>query len=112
MSDEPSAEVRIVITTTGPDDAAPLARALLERQLIGCANIVPGVRALYRWNDAIHDDAESLLWMETTAPAAASVVQAITELHGYDVPKVLVLHPRDVPAAYRAWLNDVVPSAR
>ena len=34
--------------------------ALLERRLIACANLVPGVRSLYRWQGEVADEAEGL----------------------------------------------------
>ena len=62
------AEHIMAVTTTGDEESAVvLARALLERRIVACVNIVPRVRSLYRWKDTIEDDAECVLLMKTRA---------------------------------------------
>ena len=58
--------VRIVLVTA-PDEetAARLAHSLLEERLIACANLLPRVRSIYRWEGEVQDDAEVLLVLKT-----------------------------------------------
>ena len=91
---------------TAPAEAAPeLARKLLEARLIGCANLVPAVRALYWWQGEIQDDAEVVMWMECVAARASEAVTALDRAHPYDVPKILVLAPEEVNGPYLDWLR-------
>lgn len=48
------------IYMTFPDEAtaARVAGILLEERLIACANILPAVRSIYRWEGRTEDDAE------------------------------------------------------
>ena len=39
----------VMTTLASADEAVALIRTLLERRLIACGQIVPGVRSLYRW---------------------------------------------------------------
>jgi len=50
-----------------PDEAsaAEAANALLEARLIACANIVPGVRSLYRWDGERGEAQESAALFKT-----------------------------------------------
>ena len=50
MSDsDDGARVMVVLTTVGSeDDAVKLAGALVERRLVACVNVLPGVRSIYR----------------------------------------------------------------
>mgnify|MGYP003449756655 CR=1 FL=1 len=58
-----------VILSTCPDAqvAERLARTLVEESLAACVNIVPGLRSIYRWNDAVQSDEEVLMIVKTTA---------------------------------------------
>lgn len=100
--------MRIIFATCSPAEAEPLVERLLEERLIGCANIVPGVRSLYVWKGEICRDEEVVLFMETTSEQAGAATQRLRELHSYDVPKIVVLDPMDVDADYRVWLSEVL----
>jgi len=83
-----------------------VARALLDRHLVACVNIVPGVRSLYRWEGKIEDDGESLLVLKTTRDNVERVIAAVREAHSYDVPEVLSLPVEDGNADYLEWVRD------
>ena len=93
--------------TTCPDEpsAESLARALVERRLAACVNIVPGVRSFYRWEGEIHDDGELLLLIKTAASVDA-LRAAIDELHPYDVPELAALEIADGSPAYLRWVAE------
>jgi periplasmic divalent cation tolerance protein len=103
----PDAGLRL-LSCTAPADAAPtIARALLEAELIGCANLIPAVRSLYWWDGAIQDDAEVVMLMECPRERADEAVAVLERLHPYEVPKILVIAPESVNAPYLAWLRTV-----
>ena len=56
-----------IVSVTCPDEATALAiaRLVVDRRLAACANIVPGVRSVYRWMGEISEDSEVLLTMKT-----------------------------------------------
>lgn len=102
-------DVRIVLTTIGGEDAAAdLARALVERRVAACVNIVPAVRSIYRWQGAVQDEREVLLVMKATADRLDDLVAAVAELHPYDVPEIVAVEPRFVAQAYASWVADSV----
>lgn len=100
--------MRVIFATCSPGEAETLARRLLEEHLVGCANILPGVRSLYWWEGAIQSDEEVVLLMETTDSQVEAATARLRELHGYDVPKIIVLDPEHCDPAYAAWLRSVV----
>ena len=68
-----SASIVVVLTTLpNPEKAAEIARILVEERLAACVNIVPAVRSIYRWQDAIKDETETLASAKTTAAAGRS----------------------------------------
>ncbi|PRP93825.1 Divalent-cation tolerance protein CutA [Enhygromyxa salina] len=107
----PDAGLRLLFCTA-PSDAAPdIARALLEAKLIGCANLIPGVRSLYWWEGEIQDDAEVVMLMECPRERVDEAVAALTRAHPYDVAKIVVLEPSAVNEPYLAWLRAACPPA-
>ena len=110
MSDSGDGDrVMVVLTTvSSADDAARLARALVERHVAACVNVLPGVRSIYRWQGAIQDDGELLLLAKTTAARLAELTAALSELHPYEVPEIVALDAAMVAPAYAAWLRDCV----
>jgi periplasmic divalent cation tolerance protein len=100
--------MRVIFATCSPAEADGLVERLLEERLIGCANLVPGVRSHYVWKGEICRDEETVLFMETTKERVEAAMQRIRELHSYDVPKIVVLDSTDVDADYGAWLAEVV----
>ncbi|HEX4404289.1 MAG TPA: divalent cation tolerance protein CutA, partial [Polyangia bacterium] len=53
------------ITAPNAEQAAAMARALVEERLCACVNIVPGVRSIYRYDDKIWDEPEVLCVAKT-----------------------------------------------
>ena len=100
--------MRIVFATCSPEEADSLVEKLLEERLIGCANVIPGVRSHYWWEGQICRDEEVLLFMETDAATAPAASRRLRELHSYDVPKILIVEPSDSDPDYRAWLEGIV----
>jgi periplasmic divalent cation tolerance protein len=102
-------DVRIVLITA-PDRAvaAGLGRALVEERLAACANLVPQVTSIYRWEDAVQEDSEVLMVVKTSAGRVAALTERVLALHPYEVPEVLVLPVESGSAAYLDWVRASV----
>lgn len=100
----PAGDARIVFVTAPPDAAASLARALVDRRVAACVNAVPGLTSTYRWQGAVHTDPETLLLVKTTQGRLPALLEALHELHPYDVPEALTVVPDAAWAPYLAWL--------
>jgi periplasmic divalent cation tolerance protein len=100
----------VVVLSTFPssEKAAEIARVLVDERLCACVNLVPAVRSIYRWQGAIHDDAEVLAIVKTTAERAAALRDRLIALHPYDVPEAIVLPVTDGHAPYLAWVTGEV----
>ncbi|HEY0477468.1 MAG TPA: divalent-cation tolerance protein CutA, partial [Kofleriaceae bacterium] len=88
--------------------AARIARTLVDERLAACVNLLPAIRSIYRWQDAISDDAEVLAIIKTTASGYAALAARIAELHPYQVPEILALPLADGHPPYLAWLAGQV----
>jgi periplasmic divalent cation tolerance protein len=111
MVDE-TASARIVISTAGsPEEAAIIARELVERRLAACVNRLPGLASVYRWQGAVEEADEVLLLIKTSADRLPALEIALRELHSYEVPEFLVLPVAEGSAAYLEWLFASVKKA-
>jgi periplasmic divalent cation tolerance protein len=99
---------KIVLTTTATrEDAGKIARALVERRLAACVNLV-AVESVYRWKEAVESAEEWLLVIKTTAAAYDHVHAAIKELHTYDLPECVLLPIESGSEEYLAWIGESV----
>lgn len=98
----------IVILMTAPDAAAgaQIARALLEERLIACANVVPAIRSLYRWEGRVEDSEESLVVMKSTAGVVDAIAARVRQLHPYDVPEVVATEVVAGLEPYLDWVRE------
>ena len=103
------ADARIVITTVGSSaKAEEMARALVERRLAACVNLIGPIRSIYRWKNAIEDEQEYLLVIKTTGERAADLEAAFAGLHPYELPEHVELSVEGGSAGYLAWLSAQV----
>ncbi|HKT51140.1 MAG TPA: divalent-cation tolerance protein CutA [Candidatus Angelobacter sp.] len=100
-------DTRIVLTTAGsPQEAEKIARALVERRLAACVNVIPQIQSVYRWKQKIEQETEWLLIIKTRLNMFESVRDAIKELHSYDLPECIMLDVSDGSEAYLNWINE------
>ena len=99
-------ERAVVVYTTFPGlvEAERAGRALVERWLAACANILPGMVSHYRWEGKVERAEEVVMLLKTRASLAEQVSDAIRELHSYDVPAVSVIPLESVERHYLGWL--------
>ena len=84
-------DLRVVLVAAPPRRARSLARALVERRVAACVNLVPGVRSVYRWKGRVEEARETLLVAKTTAGRLPALLAAVRELHPYEVPEAIAL---------------------
>ena len=100
----------VVVLSTFPssEKAAEIARQLVDERLCACVNLVPAVRSIYRWQGQIHDDAEVLAIVKTTAERVEALRERLIALHPYELPETIVLPVAAGHAPYLAWVTGEV----
>lgn len=101
---------RLIVFCTCPDreTALRLAETLVDRELAACANVVPGLTSVYRWQGRRETAEESLLLIKTRADAYPELEEAIRALHPYELPEIIAVPIEQGLAAYLAWIDDGV----
>ncbi len=102
----PHTDALVVLTTVAtPDEAVTLIRALLERRLIACGSLIPGIRSLYRWDGKVADESEVMVVLKTRGACLTAIEAAFTQYHPYKVPELLALPVTAGAEKYLAWLD-------
>lgn len=96
----------LYITLGGPEEAAAMARALLDDRLIACANIIAGARSLYRWEGKIADEEEVVMIAKTREDLVEKAIARVRELHSYDCPCVVALPIVAGNPAFLQWIEE------
>jgi periplasmic divalent cation tolerance protein len=101
--------VAVLITAPSTEVAREIGRALLEKRLVACTNVIPGLNSLYWWQGNIEDDSEVMMVCKTRADVFESkLVPAVVELHPYDVPAIVALPILMASPDYLTWIDDEV----
>ena len=98
--------VTLCLTTVGSEeDAARIARHLVETRAAACVSIVAPVRSVYSWKGELHDEAEWLLLVKTARPAA-ELRDLLRAVHPYEVPELLAFPASFADEAYARWVTE------
>lgn len=99
-------ERAVFVYTTYPTvvEAEEAGRALVERRLCACVNILPGMTSYYWWNGALERGEEAVMIIKTRASLSEQVSAAVKQMHSYSTPAILVIPIESVEQSYFAWL--------
>jgi len=99
-------EIVILITAGSPDEAATIARTLVDEHLAACVNIIPGVRSFFFWEGRTQDAVEVLMICKSRMPLMDAVIARVRTLHSYTVPEIIALPVAAGLPSYLAWMKD------
>lgn len=86
--------------------ATALAHRLVDEQLVACVNIVGPVESVYRWQGKVEQTKEWMLMMKCSESQCAELKRALTNLHGYEVPELILLPITDGHMPYLNWIAE------
>ncbi|PIU40880.1 MAG: divalent-cation tolerance protein CutA [Candidatus Omnitrophica bacterium CG07_land_8_20_14_0_80_42_15] len=96
----------IYITNPTKKVAKEIARRLLKRKLIACANIFP-INSVYWWEGKIADEDEFVLIAKTTLTNFKKVKKEVERVHPYKVPCILKFYTEPNKIFFE-WLKNEV----
>lgn len=99
-------ERAVFVYTTYPSvvEAEQAGRALVERRLCACVNILPGMISFYWWQGKIDRGDEVVMIIKTRAGLVEPVRAAVKQMHSYTTPAILVLPVEAADPDYHAWI--------
>jgi periplasmic divalent cation tolerance protein len=106
-------ERAVLVYTTWPSivEAEQAGRAIVEKRLAACVNILPGMISHYWWEGKIERAEEVVMLVKTRAALAEAVRQAVKASHSYQTPAIMVLPVESVDADYYRWILEEAKGA-
>lgn len=97
-----------VLFSTAPneDEAAHIARTLVEKRLVACVNIVPKVRSIYTWQGKLCDEPEVMMIMKAQEKLVDKIKTELTALHSYECPELIAIPITDGLHEYMKWIDE------
>tara|TARA_B100001109_G_scaffold224385_1_gene197283 strand:+ start:63 stop:383 length:321 start_codon:yes stop_codon:yes gene_type:complete len=101
-------KVQIVLCSF-PDlsKARHIGTLLIEKQLVACVNLIPGVESVFSWEGKITSEREVLAILKTTSERLVELEKEVLALHPYEVPEFLVVAADNGIEDYLRWVETV-----
>lgn len=105
---EPAAEqlecVEVVITAASAEWLADFTRSLVEDRLVACGHNIAPIRAIYRWDGSIYDEAQARVGLHTRRSLVPKIIDRTNRDHSDDVPCVIAMPISAGQPDYLAWI--------
>jgi periplasmic divalent cation tolerance protein len=105
----------LLVLSTFPDleTARRIARELVTEKFAACANIVPHVESIYRWQGKLEEGRETLVLFKISATSYPVFETKLRSLHPYEVPEIVACQiNRGLPEYLRWVIENNPPEAR
>ena len=101
-------EETLLVCSTFPETetARRIARQLVTENFAACANIIPAVESIYRWQDKIEDAHETFVLFKTSAARYPALQEKLRSLHPYEVPEIICLPITGGLPEYLQWVVE------
>ena len=100
--------IMVFVTTANKAEAEKIAQALLDGQLIACANIINPVTSFFYWSGKVERAEECLVVMKSRMDLFGKLTEKLKGLHSYEVPEILAVPIVEGSAAYFNWMDKVL----
>jgi len=97
----------VYITCESLDEARRIARHLLEKKLIACANIFP-IRSLFWWEGKIEECNEFVMIVKTKAEKFKDLREEVKKIHSYSIPCVCSFVIEEGNREFLDWIEKSI----
>jgi len=104
-------KIVVLSTCDSHEQAARLARHLVEQRMAACVNILPQARSFYRWHEKVEDSDEWVLVIKSRRDLFLALRSEIEKMHNYEVPEIIALPVVDGSEAYLGWIEHELKAA-
>jgi periplasmic divalent cation tolerance protein len=97
--------IQVFTTTEKREHAEKIARALVEKRLAGCVQIVGPVVSTYWWKGKVEIAEEWLCFIKSEKSLFNELEKAIKEVHPYETPEIIAIPIVEGSKNYLEWLK-------
>lgn len=98
--------IELHVTYADEETAAKLAEQAIGSRLAACANLITGIRSLYRWQGNMVDEGEVLVIYKTAKPRAPDLEAFLKEKHPYETPAIIRHEQVSANHDYDEWITE------
>lgn len=102
-----NALVTVSISFGNAEEAAAVARELVDRRLAACAQFWP-MRSVYRWEGQVEEAEEYMLAAKTVAGLLPDIDALVRGRHTYEVPEIIAHPMLWASEPYARWVQESV----
>ncbi|MFC3096547.1 divalent-cation tolerance protein CutA [Alteraurantiacibacter palmitatis] len=89
------------------EEARRVAGALLDEELVACANLIGPMTSLFRWEGERQESTEMGVLFKTHPRLRADMTARLAQLHSYTSPAIMIWEADAFPPATASWLADL-----
>ncbi|NXD39751.1 CUTA protein, partial [Copsychus sechellarum] len=89
--------------------ARDIARAIMDKKLAACVNILPKSSALYFWKGELEESTEILLLVKTRTSKIEELSNYVRSIHPFEIPEIISLPIEQGNPLYLRWIAENVP---
>ncbi len=92
------------VTFPNEKSAAEICESLVRDGVVACANLIPGMKSIYKWKGELVRDNECVAVLKTSAVRTGLLKERIRAVHPYSNPCVVVLPISDGLPDFLRWV--------
>lgn len=92
------------------DECKTIARALLDKQMVACVNILAPITAMYPWKGKLEEATETPMIIKTFASHQEEAVHIIKKMHPYETPGIVCWDADSLDDGYSGWMKENIQS--
>ena len=103
----------LALSTAGSEEeGVKIGKALVEKKLAACVNVVPKVRSFFFWDGKTCEEEEVLLVIKTTRDNLQSTGEIIKKMNTYNLPEFIYVKIQGGDAGYLDWVRKTTDRGR
>ena len=96
------------ITAPNKKEAEKIAKKLLDKKFIACANIISNVISYFVWKNEVQNSKEIIICGKTTSKNQTKIIQTVKKIHSYSVPCVIFFDIKNGNKDFLKWIKQSV----
>ena len=96
------------ITAPNKKEAGRIAKKLLNKRLIACANVIDKVNSYFVWKSKIQNSKEIIICGKTTLKNQKKIIKVVKSIHSYSVPCIIFFDIKNGNKDFLKWIEQSV----